>query len=356
MNSGPSHARLATFALLAVWILTPAPCQAAKPPEWIWGNQPKDGETRLFRHSFMLPAAAEQAQIALACDNGADLLINGRRAVRNREWSKPSRLGNASLFRPGSNYIFISAINSEGIAGLLFQADLRLQGGERRVIVSDASWETVINPSGQIQEARPPAEGWTAATSLGAVGREPWGDVLKPKVATPAESLKTLPGFRVSLLRSASPEEGSWVATTLDPKGRLIVSPQGNEPMLRMTLSADGSVAKVEQINLPVSGAMGLLHAFGGLYVNGQGKDGYHLYKLTDTNSDDTYDTVTLVRKWAGGSGEHGAHGIVAGTDGKLYIVNGNFVDVPQDVLPSSPHRNYADDVTLPRFEDGNGF
>jgi putative heme-binding domain-containing protein len=174
--------------------------------------------------------------------------------------------------------------------------------------------------------------------------------------ATPAETIKVLPGFKVELLRSAEAGEGSWVAMTIDPKGRLIVSPQGKEPMLRITLDAAGKIAKMEPIELPVSGAMGLLYANNSLYLNGQGKEGYHMYRLRDTDGDDKYDSLELLRKWDGGNGEHGAHGIVLGPDNKLYVVCGNFVGVPKDLVASSPHKNYADDLVLPRAEDGNGF
>lgn len=175
----------------------------------------------------------------------------------------------------------------------------------------------------------------------------------------PAESLKVAEGFRVELLRSASAAEGSWVAMTVDPKGRLILSPQGNEPMERITLDPAGHVAQVETIDLPVTGAMGLLCAFDALYVNGRGPDGYHLYRLRDTDGDDRYDQVELLRRWngnRGGDGEHGAHGLVKGADNHLYIVCGNFVDVPAELAPTSRVRNYADDLVLPRLEDGNGF
>jgi len=177
--------------------------------------------------------------------------------------------------------------------------------------------------------------------------------------ATPPEALKVPDGFKVELLRNAATNEGSWVAMTVDPKGRLIVSPQGREPMLRVTLDGDGQIAKMETIDVPVTGAMGLLCAFDSLYVNGRGPNGYHLYRVRDTDGDDKYDSVELLRKWnsnRGGDGEHGAHGIVPGPDNKLYIVAGNFVDVPDDILPTSQHKNYADDVLLPRMEDGNGF
>lgn len=174
--------------------------------------------------------------------------------------------------------------------------------------------------------------------------------------ATPAASLKILDGFKVELLRSAQPGEGSWVAMTVDPKGRLIVSPQGGEPLLRITLDAQGQVAKMEKIELPPRGAMGLLCAFDALYVNGKGPGGLGLYRLTDTNDDDQYDKVELLRSWKGDGGEHGPHGVVLGPDKNLYVVAGNFVKVPTDILPTSQHKNYADDLVLPRAEDGNGF
>ncbi len=54
-------------------------------------------------------------------------------------------------------------------------------------------------------------------------------------------------------------------------QGPLIVSPQGKEPMLRFTLDAGGRIARREPIEVPVTGAMGLLCAFDALYVNGAG-------------------------------------------------------------------------------------
>ncbi|HUR45291.1 MAG TPA: c-type cytochrome [Candidatus Saccharimonadales bacterium] len=177
------------------------------------------------------------------------------------------------------------------------------------------------------------------------------------KVATPAESLTVLPGFKVELIKSSDAAvEGSWVSMTVDNKGRLIIAPQGKEPILRLTLDGTGHIAKQETIKLPITSAMGLLYHKGSLYVNGVGKEGYNMYLLRDTDNDDQYDSLELIRKWSGGNGEHGSHGIVLGPDNKLYVVCGNFVDVPKDILDSSPHRNYADDLVLKRAEDGNGF
>lgn len=332
-----------------------SPGLQAQTPEWIWAATPKDKETRFFKKTFSVSAKVNRATLTATCDNGADVFLNGQRVLRNSEWSRPASMDVGAKLQSGENTLHVAARNSEGIAALLVKLDLQFEGGRKQTMVSDTSWLTTENTTGT-PNAPLPSEGWVAATSLGALGREPWGDVLKPAVATPAESLKVAPGFRVELIRSSQPGEGSWVSMTIDSKGRLIISPQGDEPMLRLTLDSAGQIAKLETIDLPVRAAMGLLYAFDSLYVNGQGKEGYHLYRLKDTNGDDTYDQVELLRRWQGGPGEHGAHGIVLGQDGKLYIVNGNFVEVPNDLVASSPHKNYADDLVLPRMEDGNGF
>ena len=184
----------------------------------------------------------------------------------------------------------------------------------------------------------------------------PKGDITKP------EALDTLPGFKVELLRlSDLATEGSWISIAKDPKGRLLLGAYRKQPISRITLK-DGQVAKAEILTIPLSEVMGMLFAFDSLYVNGRGNapDGRELFgmwRCTSTNGDDEFDKVELIREWTGGGNDHGAHAILLNPDKKhLNVLCGNFVNVPDDVLPTSPHRNYADDMVLPRAEDGNGF
>jgi putative heme-binding domain-containing protein len=320
---------------------------SAQTPEWIWGNAAADKEIRHFRKPFTVPAGIQRAILTVAADNGAEVRLNGKIVAKNNSWQRPT-IAALNALAAGPASLEVTARNDDSAAGLLVKLEMVQADNKLTTIVSDANWQT---SSDQTK--------WVAAKSLGAVGIAPWGDVLTAATAAPAESLQVAEGFKVELLRSAQPEEGSWVAMTVDPKGRLIVSPQGGEPMERITLDAAGHVAKVETIDLPITGAMGLLCAFDSLYVNGRGPDGYHLYRVRDTDGDDRYDKVELLRKWngsGGGDGEHGAHGIVKGADNHLYIVCGNFVDVPADLAPTSRVKNYRDDLVLPRMEDGNGF
>jgi putative heme-binding domain-containing protein len=172
--------------------------------------------------------------------------------------------------------------------------------------------------------------------------------------ATPAPPLQTAPGFTLELLHQAPTNQGSWITLTSDPQGRLIAAPQGREPLQRITC-VPGQPVRLEPLDLPFRATMGLLCAFDSLYLNGQGPQGLGLYRAPALRESDSWGPPVLIRKWEGDGGEHGPHGLVAGADGKLYVVNGNFVNVPTDLLPTSPARNYADDRVLPRLEDPRG-
>lgn len=172
----------------------------------------------------------------------------------------------------------------------------------------------------------------------------------------PGEVLDTLPGFKIEhVLQADGATNGSWICMANDPKGRLLLGGQGSQPITRVTLQ-DGKSVKEEILQIPVSETMGMLFVGNVLYLNGSGSKGFGLYRCRDTKGNDSYDDVELLRPWEGGSGEHGAHALVLGSDNMLYTVCGNFVGVPTDLAASSPHRNYGDDLALKRMEDGNGF
>lgn len=174
-----------------------------------------------------------------------------------------------------------------------------------------------------------------------------------------ADEIQTLPGFKVDVVMKADKaREGSWISMAWDNKGRLLLAGQRKEPITRLTLQ-DGKVVKEDQLNLPLSECMGMLYAFDSLYVNGfdAKTKKYGLFRCRDTKGDDQYDSVEMLREWPGGTGDHGAHAIVLSPDKKhLFMVCGNFVSLPPDLVATSPHKNYADDMVLPRAEDGNGF
>lgn len=167
-----------------------------------------------------------------------------------------------------------------------------------------------------------------------------------PKV----EKLKLQPGFRAEHLYSpAENGQGSWVAMTFDNAGRLITSDQygglyrvdipssqGEEPRVEKLVIGNGTKTDTTS-GIGMGYAQGLLWAFNSLYVmvnNHTGNEEFEkssgLYRLQDTDGDDQFDKVTLL-KTLNGSGEHGPHSIVLSPDQQsLYVVAGNHTDVPQ--------------------------
>ena len=182
-------------------------------------------------------------------------------------------------------------------------------------------------------------------------------NVAAKKTSAPAADLAVAPGFQAELLHLAGKDEGSWICMTIDPQGRLIISPQQDDkPLLRVTLTREGQVDKIEPVPAPVHQAMGMCYAHDSLYVNAHGPDGTGLYRLVDANHNDQFDTneVHFLKKFAG-EGEHGYHAVVAGPDGMIYVMNGNHTKVPEGIVTNSPHRNYGEDLLLPRQWDANG-
>ena len=185
-----------------------------------------------------------------------------------------------------------------------------------------------------------------------------------PPEATPAKQVRLLPGFQVELLYSVpQARQGSWVNMTVDPRGRLLVSHERFQvtdeggSLYRITppaLGGDPADTKVQKMKAPIGAAHGLLYAFDSLYVMVNAGDKSGLYRLRDTNGDDEFDELKLLRKLSGG-GEHGPHAILLSPDGKsLTVCAGNHTD-PTEFQSSRVPRNWQEDQVLPRMWDAGG-
>jgi len=355
---------MATLVALAGLVVAQTAVAADPTPEWIWSNdKPRDNERAFFRRVIELKGKPKSAAFVGSCDNGMTLFVNGESVGESNDWKTPLKQDLKKYLVDGKNVIAIRGRNNEGVAALVARLTIETEDGKKEVIVTDGSWLVSADPKGNWQKKDYDAAGWTKPHSFGKYGREPWGDVFNgpaagsESVATDPSAIQTLPGFEVELLYSVPKDtEGSWVAMTVDPKGRLIVSDQYGA-LYRVTPGKDAASTKVEKLDLPIGQAQGLLCAFDALYivVNGNAAQGSGLYKATDTNGDDQYDDLKLLKKFEGG-GEHGPHAVRLGPDGKsLWVIAGNHTKPPQGLREDSPFRNYAEDLLLPRNPDGNG-
>ncbi|HEY2342914.1 MAG TPA: heme-binding protein [Chthoniobacteraceae bacterium] len=353
-------------ALLAVSFVSSV---FADDPKWIWPTKDagKD-EVRYFRKEFSLDELPKQAKLRAACDDEATVFVNGSEVGVTTNWKEPLVKPVEKVLQKGQNVIAVRGKNNAGAAGLIVRLDLTMSDGGKEAIVTDDSWKTADQLAVDWTKTAFDSSAWHKPVIVGKLGDQPWGDVFVAGAAkpgakgTPPSDLETLPGFKVEMVLDAEKEKhGSWISLAKDDKGRLLLGSQTGNKITRLTLK-DGKVVLDEDLNLPFSEPMGMLWANGCLYINGNGKatdgkSGHGIYRLYDTQNDGRFDKIEQIFEWKkGGGGEHGSHGMVVGPDRRIYVVSGNFVGLPDNLLPSSPHRNYAEDLILGRSEDGNGF
>ena len=333
----------------------------AELPEWIWnannGAKAADNEVRYFRKTFKITGNFNKAQLSCAGDDEIQVFINGEKIGESTDWRTPLRKDVTKHLDGGENVIAVRGKNLTDVAGIIVMLEISTARNQKQYVLTDGSWTSTDKEIADWTKLEFKEVGWTKVASLGKLGVKPWGDVLHVPKATAADQLTVLPGFKAELIHNSEPGEGSWICLTVDDKGRLIISPQeGKGNLLRITLSSKGQVEKVEKIDQSVGQAMGLLYAYNGLYVNGAGPNGLGLYRLPEDRSRDRYGAPKLLRNIEGAAGEHGSHAVVLGPDKHIYVINGNFTKLPKDLLPTSPHKHYAEDQLLPRAKDGNGF
>jgi putative heme-binding domain-containing protein len=189
------------------------------------------------------------------------------------------------------------------------------------------------------------------------------------------DKLKVLPDFKAEHVYSPSDSnQGSWVSMAFDDKGRLITSDQYGA-LYRLVLPAIGSDerVKIEKLTIKTADApadsskqismgfaQGLLYAFNSLYVmvNTYGSDDFDkksgLYRLQDTDNDDQFDKITLL-KALNGAGEHGPHSVILSPDKKsLYVIAGNHTDLPEFDSYRLP-KVWQEDNLFPLIKDPRG-
>ncbi len=182
---------------------------------------------------------------------------------------------------------------------------------------------------------------------------------------SPAGEFRTLEGFTVEMVYKVPMDsQGSWVALCVDNKGRIIASDQYGK-LYRMRV--DGTEPQVEQLEINIGMAQGLLYAFDSLYINinanreslkeSAAAEGPGVYRLTDTTGDDQFDKVEYIVPMSDQAGEHGPHALILSPDGqRIFFCSGNQTDVPESAKNGAVPRTWSEDHLLGRMPDGRGF
>ena len=182
-------------------------------PFWIWsdphGATGVPPGTHGFKKTFTLSAPPTEALLFVQVDNSARVWVNGTPAqgTESPDWSRPSVYNLQKQVHPGTNVLFIEAVNGgagSNPAGLLVYARIRLKTGTKEKVndfASDGSWKTFPGPLDPRLESQSKVT-WNSAQVLGPTSLAPWnvGNQLAEAV-----SGRAIPGRIRASLTSADP-------------------------------------------------------------------------------------------------------------------------------------------------------
>ncbi len=319
-------------------------------PEWIFRPGAQTNQPVFFRREFTAPTPLLKSVLLGACEGRMEVFLNDQRIGEIIGATNATGFDMTGQLRAGANVLSLRAVNPSGPAKVAVLLELNADLARQQWIISDSNWQTGLSsPTDRPQPAR----------SLGRVDVDPKANPFAPdkmvdaynswklaRAGTPATDPATFtlpPGFKAELVRSALPEEGSWIALAFDPQGRLTLARE-KKGLLRLSLDSAG-VSKVEVINDTLLECRGLLYAHGALYANANNSK--TLVRLRDTKGTGQFDETTELLKTEGGVG-HGRNHLKLGPDGWLWIAHGNNVHLPKNLSTNSPLRNFAHDRLIP--------
>lgn len=312
---------LAVFGLLGGATTAAQPALAAG-PHWIGGSKASE-RTWQCKKSMSIDQAVQTAGLKMAADFcTAAVVINGQTVLTVEPYSPTQELDVTAHLRHGKNEIGINATSVEGPAAVALSITMLDKDGKTTILATDDSWQ--------------------GAVSLGEVLPELWGIGRRSAAISPFDNYEqwqqakgdtvdklpkfwTAPGFEVTRVRQAAPDEGSWIALAFDDQGRATISRE-DTGLLRMTLADDReSVTRVEPIKVDLPECRGLLYVDGRLYANANNAKSLFRLRIKD---DGTVEELERLREFTGGVG-HGRNDLALSPGGQIYSIHGDSVDPP---------------------------
>jgi putative heme-binding domain-containing protein len=341
-STSSHHCRAALWVLLLLTILHHSHGQLAnRPPSPAWlQSSPSEMMEKTFQHHGPLLMAV----LLIAADEGAEVWVNDVMVLTATGAAKAQSVDVTKHMRSGDNTLRISSTRRTAVM-------LELNGDFNRKtwIITDDSW------TGGTQVATidlsSPDQPFDFKQTFDAYNSWQLAKADTQRQATLAQELSVPPGFEVQLIRSAGPEEGSWVAMAFDPNGRLTLARE-KRGLLRLTLTATGG-QQMEVIEDTLLECRGLLYAHGSLFANANNTKA--LLRLDDTDGDGVYETKKELMRTSGGVG-HGRNHIKLGPDGAIYVAHGNNVVLPTVLAHSDWLKKMAQDQLMPNPWDGKMF
>lgn len=326
------------IGLLTGWIRSiaaadqpPVPGQApnsSSVPHWLSVDELAPGDSLSTAFSTHTVQSASLKFAADFCR--ARVVINGLPVVEIEPYCQTQTVDVTDAVRRGSNEIAITAEPIRDTPAAVTLTLTVVQADGRSVACStDESWKITTTNSkvrGAKTRGTVPPPMWGLGRRSIAVdpfeNYEQWQQAKGGGGASPR--FFVAPGFEITQLKVAGPDEGSWVSLASDEQGRLMIARE-DQGFLRLTLADDAkSVASVQPIESDLLECRGLEYRNGWLYASANNSRKVFRLKLNDAGK---VTEQTSLRELSGGLG-HGRNDLSLSSDA-LHLICGDSVDSP---------------------------
>jgi putative heme-binding domain-containing protein len=334
----------------------------AQEAQWIWSPEHPRGQAQagdcFFRKTLML-GAIEQATVTVTADDKYDLFINGRQIGSGKSIRQMEQYDIAQFLARGRNVIAFRVTNlAPGPAALAARVFVKPVNAPWQNYSTDATWRTSIEDIRSWQVPTFDDNRWKPAQMYGLLGETaPWDrrEEVSPQRVSENQRFRVSKEFTVDEIMGDS-VTGSLVNMAFNEFGHIIAAREDGPLLLIYDSNKDGVVDKTRDYCDLVSGIQGILPLNGDVYVTGTGPEGAGIYRLVDKDRNGALEEAHKLIGFRGEPGEHGAHGLALGPDGRIYCVLGNHVSYDGEYASSSPLRGiYEGDLVGPRYEDPGG-
>lgn len=332
-------------------------------PSWSKNNIP--ATSAYFRKTFN-SNAVDKAEIFIAADDKYDLFLNNKKIGSGSGTDNLDRYDVTKFVRKGKNVLAVRVDNVNGnTAALAARVQIKENGSDWQSHSTDSSWKTSTSPLPIWKFQFFNDSKWKNAKSFGKLGSTPPWD--KPAEVVRQRKRKPDPRNNPQETGDREPdaeffvedvlkddEVGSIIAFEFNEFGKIIAS-QETGGLVLLDPAAKSKSGRVKPLTSELKAVQGILPLNGDIYVTGIYNNRLGLYRLKDTQGDQQIDEIVELVPFKGYPGEHGAHGVVLGNDGQIYVTLGNHVSYDGKPSENSPFSNYYEGTIVKRYEDPAG-
>ncbi len=339
------------LTILCIAISWNSPGRGETVAEWIWHDDAGVAGVEVrFHRQFEVATIPTSALFRFGSESAwIEVFLDGKWIARSAPYGPVVQVDLTDRLGTGTHQLDVRARNADGPSafwGLLVldTADgLETLGTDQRWLCQKVDDEKQVDSTAGSVVSKGRVDSRLMITPRRQVGissvenYEQWKQALGTDLSTDVGTFSLVPDFDLQLVRKAQEGEDSWVSMSFDPMGRVVIAKE-QQGLLRMTLSKDGAkVVSVETIDDELKECRGLLFAHGDLFVNANNSKALYRVKMQENGR---LGERRLLYKSDGGVG-HGRNDLALGPDGKIYVIHGDSVTLPTEVIDyTSPYRD----------------